>query len=68
MLNLITLVSGEGEMDRKNLQIGDEVYWNDPDDGMCSGVFKIVEFINDTVVLLRNDSGSETEAFLNELS
>jgi hypothetical protein len=53
------------------LKPGDEVFWNDPDDGRCSGVCKIVDFNADgeSVVLSRiEDSNSMVEAFITELS
>lgn len=50
-----------------NLHIGAEVYWNDPDNGECSGWYEIIEFISDNIVQLKNEAGSEVEAFINEL-
>ena len=49
-------------------QVGDEVYWNDPDDGACSryGTIKGVKFLSsggDTIYVL-NDG---TEVFEHEL-
>lgn len=49
------------------LEVGDEVYWNDPDDGLTSAYYHIVRFINDDVVYLENGV-SECEALLHELS
>jgi hypothetical protein len=49
------------------LKIGDEVYWNDPDDGLTSDHYKIKEFLTDDIVLLINNH-AETEAFIHELS
>lgn len=51
-----------------DLRVGDEVYWNDPDCDRCSGYYEIVEIIESGIVRLRNGSGSETEAFVHELS
>lgn len=48
--------------------IGDEVYWNDPDNGILSGIYKIEDFLSEDVALLKNDVGSEVEVFLSELS
>jgi len=91
---------------KARLQSGDEVTWNDPDEGKCSGVYKIVDVkifgpeeecpncrcgtlgledgrlvcrgecghsfgspdMDDAVFSLRNDEGSEVEAFGRELS
>jgi hypothetical protein len=51
----------------KQFNIGDEVYWNDPEDGLCSAYYTIAELYNDDIVLLVNGY-SETEAFIHELS
>jgi hypothetical protein len=55
---------------KEALAPGDEVFWNDPDDHRCSGVYKIVEITDDDppVYRLKNDEGSETEAWAGELS
>lgn len=50
---------------------GNAVYWNDPDDGACSGHYIVTGVRvggSDTVVSLRNGYGSEVEAFLSELT
>lgn len=59
---------------RRALKIGDEVWWNDPDAGHSSGIYKIVG-INamsvrdtDTVLSLKNAAGSEAEVYASELS
>lgn len=51
-----------------NLDIGDEVFWNDPDKGILSGYYKISEILSNDVVLLINDVGSTVEVFKHELS
>lgn len=59
----------------RELDVGDEVTWTDPDDGKLSGVYKISK-INaeddqdreDAVFTINNDSGSEAEVFGHELS
>ena len=59
-----------------NLKPGDEVFWNDPDEGISSGKYKILlistisGFIEskDSVLLLVNEHGSETEVYASELS
>jgi hypothetical protein len=48
--------------------IGAEVYWNDPDDGICSGWYEIEEVIDEETFRLKNESGSEVEALIEELS
>jgi hypothetical protein len=46
--------------------VGDEVFWHDPDDELCSGHY-IVQAVVGDIYRLRNDAGSETEAFEHEL-
>ena len=48
-------------------KIGDEVFWNDPDEGKTSAYYAIAEFLTDDIVLLKNNI-SETEAFIKELT
>ena len=59
---------------RANLKIGDEVWWNDPDNGFSSGYYKItgihtesgkIEYEND-IVFISNGS-SQAEVFAHEL-
>jgi hypothetical protein len=50
-------------------QIGAEVYWNDPDNGNCSGWKVIRKFVSEDVVLLTDEEGAAiTEAYVDELS
>jgi hypothetical protein len=51
------------------LQPGDEVYWNDPDEGACSRVYKIrtIEVL-DEIVVIEEPSGAVLECFAKELS
>lgn len=59
------------------LQVGDEVFWTDPDNGLSSGVYHVTRIATetggveglrgDTIIALRNEAGSEVEAFLSEL-
>jgi len=52
------------------------VYWNDPDDGICSGQFVIQQIDSEsgriesplTLVLLTNEEGSELQALAQELA
>jgi hypothetical protein len=48
------------------LQVGMNVLWTDPDDGACSGVYKLVG-ISGEIYSLTNESGSEVEASYHEL-
>jgi hypothetical protein len=49
------------------MKVGDAVYWEDPDEGLCSGDFTITEIIGDMAKLRGIDSDSEVEAPLHEL-
>ena len=49
--------------------IGTEVFWNDPDNGKCSGWRIISEIINDEIVALTDlDGNGYTEVLISELS
>ena len=50
-----------------DLLAGDEIYWNDPDEGVCSGHGTFVKHLNDEAVLIRKD-GVEIEVSHKELS
>jgi len=51
-----------------NLMVGDEVYWNDPDEDTCSGLGVFVRYtFNDKVAVIRKDD-VEMEVFVKELS
>jgi hypothetical protein len=39
--------------------IGDEVYWNDPDNGSCSGFYEVVDILNPTTI----PSGAESPVY-----
>lgn len=58
---------------RKDVVIGAEVYWTDPDRGLSSGVYKIVDcpqpkyLAPDTIIHISNGT-SEAEVFMSELS
>jgi hypothetical protein len=49
------------------LSIGDEVQWNDPDNGQSSGIYKVLKIISDEIFLIGNGY-SETEVYWHELS
>jgi hypothetical protein len=60
-------------MEYDELHIGAEVYWNDPDEGICSGHRIVKSFTHvfntgETIVVLTDEEGSVTEAFLTELT
>ena len=48
-------------------KIGSRVYWDDPDDGICSGS-GVVSGIDGEVVSLVMDDGGEVEAYRSELT
>ena len=53
-----------------NLEIGDEVYWNDPnreEDEGCSG-FAFITGINGEIFSIKKHDGEEVEAFKDELT
>lgn len=56
--------------DVKNLKAGDRVYWNDPDDGICSGVVKIknITIKNDKWIDIETEGGREIECIPSEIS
>tara|TARA_R110002020_G_scaffold93177_1_gene224909 strand:+ start:479 stop:760 length:282 start_codon:yes stop_codon:yes gene_type:complete len=49
-----------------SLREGDEVYWNDPDEGACSGNGVFVRYNADGVAVIRKDD-VEMEVFVKEL-
>lgn len=55
--------------DAKKLRPGDQVFWNDPDEGACSRVLTIraVEVCGN-VVCIMEPNGSEVECYARELS
>jgi hypothetical protein len=57
------------EMKMNNLLAGDEVYWNDPDEGTCSGHGTFVRYLDgeQTTALIKKDD-VEIEVFIQELS
>ena len=48
----------------KLYNVGDEVYWNDPDNDFASGYYTVTEIVNDEIVVLDHN----TEVFIWELS
>lgn len=57
------------------LDLEDTVNWVDPDDGISSGEYTVIEIITesgriqqlDDVLVIRNDAGSHAEVFASEL-
>lgn len=55
--------------DAIKLAPGDEVYWNDPDDGICSRFYYISEIdIEDGVIKISTKDGNYLECWASELS
>jgi len=52
---------------KNKYNIGDEVYWTDPDNNISSGYYEIIEVINDKIYYIANAT-SESEVFEHELS
>ncbi len=54
----------------QKLHTGDEVLWTDPDNGMCTRMFKIrsIEIKDTDVVSIEDQDGSVVECFISELS
>jgi hypothetical protein len=55
---------------KNHLQPGDEITWNDPDEGLCSKTQTIsfIEYKDNDIVFIRFIDGSELECFLSEIS
>lgn len=53
----------------KKLKPGDEVFWNDPDEGTCSRMLKIhsIKIVPPNVVHIEEVDGSYVEVFAREL-
>jgi hypothetical protein len=55
--------------DVKKLHRGDEVYWNDPDEGTCSRTLKILAIeVTGNVVCITEKDGSMVECYARELA
>ncbi len=56
--------------DVKNLDVGDEVYWTDPDEGKCSRYLIISDILvrDDNIIQILAQDGSCLECFPWELS
>ena len=62
-------------LELRKLDAGDEVRWEDPDDGVSSGVYFVTEVLTETgqvtdfddMLVIRNTEGSHAEVFASEL-
>ena len=52
----------------KELQPGDEVKWNDPDNGICSKILTIGSIVVDGVCKINEKNGGYLECFAHELA
>jgi hypothetical protein len=53
----------------KELHPGDEVFWNDPDEGTCSKNIIILEIsTKGDIVCITGDDGADLECFAHELN
>jgi hypothetical protein len=46
---------------------GDEVFWTDPDDGLCSGIATFIQLVNEEVAIIEKD-GVQIEVYIDEIS
>ena len=46
---------------------GDEVFWTDPDDGLCSGVATFIQSVNEDITIIEKD-GVKIEVCTDEIS
>lgn len=60
---------------KTSLTVGSKVWWNDPDEGISSNYYIVTsvesdvdEILDDSIVHIRNEAGSEAEVFASELS
>jgi len=54
-------------IDNHSLKVGEQVYWTDPEEGICSGEY-IIESINDRYISITTiPNGGVTEALASEL-
>lgn len=53
----------------RQLHNGDEVFWNDPDGGLCSRhlIIHTIEFVDEDWVRIRDQEGGTLECFIKEL-
>ena len=58
----------------KELHCGDEVFWNDPDEGRCSRIYKIAcitmppDLQKDDPIWIEDEDGSHIACYADELS
>lgn len=53
-------------MEMKDIKKGDVLFWNDPDDGICSCKVTVKKIYEDSIVC-EEESGGEVRAYPNEL-
>lgn len=66
--DLIFTVVGEVDFNPDELHVGDEVFWHDPDRGLCSSTAIIREVKGEGIFVVERENGCELEVFKHELS
>jgi hypothetical protein len=66
-LKMIQKAICEFKVPSLNIEIGNKVYWTDPDGDVSSGTYTVVD-IKDEIFYLTDEHGSEVEAEAHELS
>jgi len=66
---LLVVNNKPNNLNNMNLEIGDEVYWNDPnrEEEGCSG-YAFITGINGEIYSIKKHDGGEVEAFKDELT
>lgn len=60
---------------RRGVKVGSEVYWEDPDEGISSGYYRVANIhtesgeieSDDSILMLHSEAGSECEVYASEL-
>jgi len=68
-------VEDRGATDKPTVDVGARVVWNDPDRGLSTGIYSVVEAqppngeegMDDVIVALVNDAGGHADALLSEI-
>ena len=55
------------ELSNNKFHNGDEVFWTDPDDGLCSGVATFIQLVNEEIAIIEKD-GVQIEVYTDEIS
>lgn len=55
------------ELNNNKFHHGDEVFWTDPDDGLCSGIATFIQLVNEEIAIIEKD-GVQIEVCTDEIS